>query len=207
MDLTYHGGNCIKFSSKTVSIVVDDNLLELGLKSATVDGDSTLQTTDNIKVKPGRISITMPGEYEIGNVSVQGVAARGAMDEEGKTTATIYKITADDLTYVVLGHVYADITDDEIEDLGQVDVLIVPIGGNGYTLDGLGALKIVKKIEPKIVIPTHYADSAIKYEVEQTELNDAIKNLDMEIAEKTSKLRVKPTDLSENVKLYVIERS
>ena len=57
----------------------------------------------------------------------------------------------------------------------MVDVLFVPVGGNGYTLDAIGALKIIKKIEPKIIIPTHYADKAIKYEVPQADLDEVMK--------------------------------
>ncbi len=47
----------------------------------------------------------------------------------------------------------------------MVDLLIVPVGGNGYTVDPVGAMKLIKAIEPKLVVPSHYADKALKYPV------------------------------------------
>ena len=75
------------------------------------------------------------------------------------------------------------------------------MGGNGYTLDGAGALKVIKQLEPKVVIPTHYSDKAIRYEVPQAELAEAIKNLGMEVAETVSKYKIKPAELSDTAKL------
>jgi L-ascorbate metabolism protein UlaG (beta-lactamase superfamily) len=54
------------------------------------------------------------------------------------------------------------------------------VGNSGYTLDAVGALKIIKQIEPKVVVPTHFADKNVNYEVPQVELSDALKNLGME---------------------------
>ncbi len=206
MEITYHGANCIKFSTKKKTIVADDNLAQLGAKSITGKDDVSLVTTPNIKTASGSLVLDMPGEYEVSNISIRGVSARGALDEEGKETATIFKITAGDISYVVLGHIFSEITEEEIEELGHVDVVFIPVGGTGYTLDGLGALKVLKKMEPKIVIPTHYAQKGINYEVEQAELETAIKSLDMEIADKTQKLKLKPADFTENLQLIVLEK-
>ena len=59
-------------------------------------------------------------------------------------------------------------------------MLVVPVGGNGYTVDPVGALKLIKDIEPKLVIPTHYADKALKYPVPQQDLAGALKEPGME---------------------------
>jgi L-ascorbate metabolism protein UlaG (beta-lactamase superfamily) len=81
-----------------------------------------------------------------------------------------------------------------------------PVGGNGYTLDGVGALQVIKKLEPKLVIPTHYADKDLKYEVPQAELSEALKGLAMEPAETVPKIKVKPADLSDTAHLVLLER-
>ena len=49
----------------------------------------------------------------------------------------------------------------------MVDVMFVPVGGNGYTLDGVGALKLIKKVEPKLVVPTHYDDAMLQFPMPQ----------------------------------------
>ncbi|HLZ14505.1 MAG TPA: hypothetical protein VKQ34_00760, partial [Candidatus Saccharimonadales bacterium] len=77
---------------------------------------------------------------------------------------------------------------------------------NGYTLDAVGALKLIKKVEPKLVIPTHYADDALAYPVPQQSLEDALKALAMQPKETVAKLRVKTAELGETTQLVVLER-
>jgi len=92
------------------------------------------------------------------------------------------------------------------DQIGLVDIAVVPVGGNGYTLDGTGALSVIKKLEPRVVIPTHYADKAVKYEVGQAELAVALKNLGMEASETLDKYKPKAGELSDTTHLIVLER-
>ena len=89
----------------------------------------------------------------------------------------------------------------------MVDVLVVPVGGNGYTVDPVGALKLIKAIEPKLVVPTHYADKALKYPVPQQDLAAALKELAMETKETVAKLKLKPAELTDVTQLIVLEKS
>jgi L-ascorbate metabolism protein UlaG (beta-lactamase superfamily) len=207
VEIVYHGANCVSLTIKKATIVVDDNLKVLGLKSVTKNGDIALFTGNRIDsdAQP-KIIIDEPGEYEVSDTSVQGVSARAHMDEEGKQSATIYKIIGEDIRVAVVGHIYPDLNDRQLEALGTIDVLILPVGGNGYTLDPIGALKIIKEIEPKIIIPTHYDDGGIKYEVPQQPLDEAIKGLAMEPKETLPKLKLKPGEISDLTQLIILER-
>ena len=206
MELTYFGGNCLRVNTKKASIVVDDNLEKLGLKAVTKPTDISLHTFKDVPKANSQFMADMPGEYEISGVIIHGVAARGHMDEEGKHSATIYTIEADDLKIALIGHIYPDLSEDQLEQIGLVDIAVVPVGGNGFTLDGIGALKVIKAIEPKVVIPTNYADKAVKYEVPAAALNDALKNMGMEPAETVDKYKPKPTDLTDTTRLIVLNR-
>ena len=207
MELQYFGANCIKITTKKASIIVDDNLIKLGLKSVTKPTDISLRTSQNTpEVQSSAFAADTPGEYEVSGVIIHGVAARAHMDEEGKKTSVIYTIDAEDTKVVIIGHIYPELSEEQLEAIGTVDVTIVPVGDSGYTLDGLGALKVIKQIEPKIVIPTHYSDKAIKYEVPQAELADALKNLAMEPSETVAKYKIKPGELSDTTRLIVLER-
>lgn len=207
MELTSYGANCLRLASKKGQIVVDDNMAKLGLKEVTKATDISLRTNKAFPQHPqASFSAEMPGEYEIAGVVIHGIAARAHMDEEGAKSAVIYTIEADETKVAVIGHIYPELTEDQLEAIGMVDVAIVPVGGNGYTLDGVGALKVIKQIEPKVVIPTHYNDKAIRYEVPQTELADAVKNLGMEISETVGKYKIKPAELSDTTRLIVLER-
>lgn len=95
----------------------------------------------------------------------------------------------------------------------MVDVMLIPVGGNGYTLDPVGALKIIKKIEPKVLIPTHYDDGhgssagGLNYEVPQQTLEQAITALSMEPKETVQKLKLKGGEMPETMQLIILERS
>lgn len=207
MDIQFYGANCLKLSTKKANIVVDDNLKDVGLSSPMKPGDIAVFT--GAHGAPGaqaKMVISYPGEYEVSDISIQGVQARAHIDEEGQMSATMYKIIADDIRAVAVGHVYPDLDEEQLEALGTVDVLFIPVGGNGYTLDATGALKLIKKIEPKIVVPTHYADPKINYPVPQQDLETALKNMSMEATETLPKLRVKPAELTDTTKLIVLER-
>ena len=208
MDLQYYGANCVKISTKKATVVIDDNLDKLGLKSITKKDDIALfgMAHDNPSQEV-KLVIDSAGEYEVSDVSIQGIPARGHMDEAGKITATIFKMIIEDVRVISLGHIYPELNDQQLEAIGTVDVLLVPVGGNGYTLDPIGALKLIKKIEPKLVIPTHYADNAIKYEVPQQDLENALKELAMEPRETVDKLKLKSGDfVSDVTQLVVLER-
>lgn len=206
MDIQYFGGNCIRLSTKKASIVVDDTLSELSAKPITKPGDIALFTGPHGLPKSDvKISIDQPGEYEVSDISIQGIAAKAHMDEDGKN-ATIYRIVADDIRVAVVGHAYPELNSSQLEALNTIDVLCIPVGGNGYTLDPIGALKLIKEIEPKIIIPTHYDDKALTYPVPQQTLEDAIKGLSMEPQETVPKLKIKAGDVGETTQLVILER-
>lgn len=208
MDIQFFGANCVAVTYKGSRVVVDDNLAELGVKGILRSGDIALFTGSIPTVTPDglKLLVSQPGEYEVADISVVGVATQGHMDEAGKETATMYKVTAGDMNLLFTGHIYPDINDTQLEAIGSVDVMFVPVGGNGYTLDAVGALKLIKEFEPRLIIPTHFADKDLKYPVPQQELDQAIKELGMEPKEKVSKLKVKPADLADVGQLVILER-
>ncbi|HSX44320.1 MAG TPA: MBL fold metallo-hydrolase [Candidatus Saccharimonadales bacterium] len=209
MELQYYGANCVRIAGKKAAVTIDDNLSEVGLKSVTKPGDIVVfGGPHKDSPKDPKLVIDQPGEYEVSDISIQGIAARAHMDEAGQLSATMFKIIADDVRIAVVGHIYPELSDKQLEAFGTIDILIIPVGGNGYTLDPVGALKVIKKIEPKLVIPTHYADKAVKYEVPQQELEVAIKELAMEPKETIDKLKLKASDfISDVTQLVILNRS
>lgn len=207
MDLQFYGANCVSITYKGTRIVVDDNLADLGGKSILKPDDVALYSMAHGEPKACKIAIDQPGEYEVGDISVMGIAARAHMDEADKRTATMYKLVVGDFNVLITGHVHPDLPENKWEQIGLVDVMFVPVGGSGYTLDPVGALKLIKEIEPKLVIPTHYADKALNYPVPQLALADALRELAMEPKETLAKLKLKPTDLTDITQLIVLEKS
>jgi len=208
MDVQFYGANCLVLSGKQVRVVVDDNLEELGAKSISKGGDLALYTAPiEHPNKTAKISIDQPGEYEVSGISIYGIAARAHMDEEGQKSATVYKIILDDTNVLVTGHIYPELSDSQLEVIGMIDIMIVPVGGNGYTLDGIGALKLIKKVEPKVVLPTHYDDPGLNFPMPQQTLEQALKALAMEPKLTTARLRLKASEIGDPQQLIVLEKS
>lgn len=208
MDIQFYGANCLVLTLKGVRVVIDDNLADLGGKSVVKAGDIVLYTgAHSVPAVETKLIVDGPGEYEVSDVSIYGIAAQSHIDEPGQHSATMYKILTKELSAFVPGHIAGDLSDEQLERIGMVDVMAVPVGGNGYTLDPVGALKVIKKIEPKLVIPTHYAIKGINYPVPQQELSMALHELGMEPKETTGKLKVKESDLTDVTQLVVLEKS
>lgn len=206
MDIEYFGANCVRLTTKKSSLVVDDNLAHVGGKSITRDGDIVLQTQPILAVTDSKqLKIVSAGEYEVQGVSIQGIQARAHTDQPGMRTATMYKLTAEGSNILVTGHVYPELDDKQLEAIGRVDIMIVPVGGNGYTLDPLGALKLIRKVEPSIVVPTQYDVSGLKYEVTALDLEEAIKSLAMQPKETVDKLKAKGLETDQQTSLVVVQ--
>jgi hypothetical protein len=97
--------------------------------------------------------------------------------------------------------------EDQLEALGVVDIVIIPVGGGGYTLDPTAAADLVRQIDPKVVIPIHYADSALKYEVPQDSLQTFVGELGAPV-ETVAKYKLKSAAaLPESLTIIEVTRS
>jgi len=195
VEITYHGANCIRIVRKKVSIVVDDNLSALGSKSSFKDPTIRLYSQKRF-IQPGAdgFIIDGPGEYEISGISIVGLAHRAHTDHEGEHGATIYRLSCANRRIGIVGHIDPQLSDEELERLGTIDILILPVGGGGYTTDAKDAAGLIRAIEPKIIIPTHYADPGLAYEVPQDPLKSFLQEIGLSAPEEDS-LKITNTTL------------
>ena len=207
MDIERRGGNCVVIGYKKTKLVTDARLSLLGLKDQINGMTAQLATQGEYKVvAPDIITIDGPGEYEIQNCSVRGVAAQAYRHPDSpKKEATIYCLKVDEWSIVIVGHVKPKLTDEELEAIGMADVLVIPVGGYGYTLDPKEAVEVVRAIEPKIIIPTHYAEKGVTYEVPQAPLEDFLSELGAH-QETVSKLKIKPGAIPDALTVYELSK-
>lgn len=210
MEIERKGANCIVISTKKYSFVVDPKISLNGLKDQGANATAQLLTESRFGTAGGEdtVIINGPGEYEVQNCSIKGIAARSHSQPEGAPkAATNYRLSFDDLSVAVLGNVSAKLSEDELEALGVVDILILPVGGYGYSIEPKEAVDIVRSIEPKIVIPTHYAEDGVSYEVPQAPLEDFLKEMGSKHEEATPKLKIKAGVLPETLTVQEITRT
>lgn len=192
-DIEYKGGNTVVISTKKGKVVTDPKLSVVGLKDASTKGAIELATEPRLALGNAEalLNIEGPGEYEVSDFSIRGVAAQRHIDtKEQPKAGTIYRIEVGDVRIALLGNIDSQLSEDQLEALGVVDIVILPVGGGGYTLDATAAAHLARAIDAKVVIPVHYADSGLKYEVPQDGVEVFTKELGGE-AEETAKYKVK----------------
>ncbi|MFZ6015696.1 MAG: MBL fold metallo-hydrolase [Patescibacteria group bacterium] len=147
--------------------------------------------------------VSEPGEYE-----VHGVFAHGIQDpekEQGAKRSLIYKLTAEDITIAFLGGLNRELTDYELDGLGAVDILILPVGGD-TVMDAKLASKTISAVEPRLVIPIHYHISGIKAKLGT--VDQFCNSLGVCKRQDVNKLKISKKDLpADDVLITVIERS
>jgi L-ascorbate metabolism protein UlaG (beta-lactamase superfamily) len=133
--------------------------------------------------------ISGPGEYEIKDVFIKGFASKSNYGGKERIN-TIYSVTLENMNICFLGALSdINLSKEVKEELGDVDILFVPIGDDGV-LDAAKAEKLSVEIEPKIIIPMHFGDVGVK---------DALKKYLKEAGEESikpiDKLTLKKKDL------------
>jgi L-ascorbate metabolism protein UlaG (beta-lactamase superfamily) len=166
MDITWYGLSCFKLSERGLATVVTDPFdSSVGLTPPKLKADIVTVSHDapghnNLKaVKGEQRTITGPGEYEIGGVFVTGISMSGdsGRGSDGRPN-TLYVFEFEGLTVAHLGDLSHVPSQAQIEDLGSVNVALVPVGGGG-ALAPSQAAEVISLIEPSIVIPMHYKAS------------------------------------------------
>ena len=172
-DVQFLGHACFRLRGRDGIVICDPFSrsigLELGRPTAHIATISHDEPDHNhiAQVKPMREKLFVidgPGEYEVGGVLITGVRtfhdkAKGA--ELG--TNTVFVIHLDDVVYCHLGDLGHELSQAQLEAIGDVDVLFVPVGG-GETISPAEAISVISQIAPRIVIPMHYASAQLSFE-------------------------------------------
>ena len=152
---------------------------------------------NNIKAISGApFIIDGPGEYEIKGVSIKGlVGFHDQKQGEERGLDTIYLIELDDLRICHLGDLgQPRLTDEQIEEIGEVDILLIPVGGV-YTIDARQAVEIAEQLEPSLIIPMHYKIPGLKIGLDSAD--KFLKEMGIGKKPAVEKLTLKKKDLAD----------
>lgn len=210
MDITWYGLSCFRLVERNQTTVVTDpyddsvGLPEPKLKGdvVTVSHDSPGHNAADV-VKGQEYVLAGAGEYEIGGVFITGIAMHFADEENDvyhRNVAYLVKYP-NNITVLHLGdlaHVPAQST---IEAFGEVNVLLVPVGG-GTTLNAEQASDVISLIEPNYIIPMHYAIDGLNLDFEP--IDKFLKVMGVSNAVKEDSLRVNASDLPEQSEVILL---
>ena len=163
MEIVWHGLSCFRFMERGLASVVTDpyspesGLSALKLKADIVTVSHDAPNHNNVKaVKGTRRSISGPGEFEIGGVFITGLPMEDKSEESKKAKPnTLYVFDFNGLTIAHLGNLSFVPSQAQIENLGAVDIALVPVGG-GRSISPSQASEVISLIEPSIVIPMQF---------------------------------------------------
>ncbi|MFH2118547.1 MAG: MBL fold metallo-hydrolase [Candidatus Paceibacterota bacterium] len=220
MTITYHGHSCFKLRGKNGSVVTDPysdsvgfSLPSLSADIVTISHDHTDHNQANKVSGTARrqkpFIINHLGEYEVGGVSVFGVKSYhdGALGEE-RGLNSIFTIAIDGIRICHLGDLGHELSEKEINAIGNVDVLLVPVGGV-FTINAKQAVTVTRAIEPSFVIPMHYNtqyhDQKTFGELQGVE--DFLKEFGADSVTTVDKLKLEGDRLPEEIEVVVLEKT
>jgi len=209
MEITWYGQSCFRLRSRGLSVVTDPYGPSTGLKlprltATVVTVSHEHEDHNNVEaVKGSPFVINGPGEYEVEGIFVIGVATWHD-DKEGRELGrnTAYLIEFEDLTICHLGDLGHVLSQEQVEQLSNIDVLMVPVGGRS-TLTGTRAAEVVGLLEPGIVIPMHYRVPGLKAQIETA--NRFLKEMAVENPERIDTLTVTAGSTPEETRVVLLE--
>lgn len=171
MHISWHGQYTVKIQSETAALVIDPYAPTLGLAPFRAKADlvslsnpasADMSHVDAIQGEP--YVINTPGEYSVRGLTLY---ALGWHDEETNAEKNIQLWNIEKISLLHIGALNRELTDRELQELERrdIDVLLLPVGG-GSGLNTQQALHIVTVVEPRMIIPIHYALPGLKEELQ-----------------------------------------
>jgi L-ascorbate metabolism protein UlaG (beta-lactamase superfamily) len=211
MEITWYGHSCFRLTERNYAAVVTDpfdhkavgyDALKLKAEIVTVSHDAPGHS--NVDAVKGTTHVlTGAGEFEIGGVFITAVQTMGAgKKSKEKTRNTLYVFDYDGLTVAHMGDMQDTPTQSEVEALGTINVLLLPVGGGG-SLNAAKAAEIVSMLEPNLVIPMHYSTPDAKVNLDS--LNKFLKEMGLSKLDAQPSLKVTRSGLPDETKVVVLE--
>jgi len=214
MTIIWRGQSFFEISTKDINneelkIAIDPFDKSLGLKVPKIKAQILLITHEhsdhsNKKAINGSpFLIEEPGEYEVKGVHIKGI--QGFHDDsQGKEKGKVvfYVIETENMKICHLSDIgQKELTPEQIEEIGDVDILMIPVGGI-YTINAKQASNIISQIEPKIVIPMHY--QIPKLNLKLNSLDQFLKEIGSQKIEPQKKLKIKVSDMPKEIMQTIV---
>lgn len=203
MIISHHGAEFIKIVFGDTTLAFNPPSKESNIKAPRFGADIAFQTLNHPDMNGGAelsrgdkepFVIHGPGEYEVGGVFSIGIPSVSNYDSKTNRINTVYALQFEGMNILFAGALNEKKLDSSaLEDIDSVDILFVPIGGEGV-LDAAGALSLANALEANVIIPIHYEDiSGVKA---KDTLKTFLKEAGQEDAEVMDKFTIKKKDLA-----------
>lgn len=208
MNITWHGEGAVKLQTGDTTVLIDPASKVSGLSPLRAHVDIIClpdeKSKENIKsIKDPHLVIDGPGEYESKGIIIEGIEKE--FGAEIKENSTFYVAHIEGMNVCHLGSLDVDLDRKQIDAIGNVDILLVPCGGNG-TLDASKAVALSNALEPRIVIPIYYKTTGVK--TKRSDVKDFLKEIGSEGVKPEKTFTMKKHQLpQEDTDIVVLEKS
>jgi len=202
MTISWYGHSCFKITNQGGHLTIITDPFDKGIGLIPPRGNADIVTVshdhydhNNVKAISGNpFIINNPGEYEIKGIRIVGCSSfHDKKQGQERGLNTIYLIEIDKIRICHLGDFGQErLADEQLETIGQVDILIIPIGGT-FTLNAQEAIKVTEQLEPHLIVPMHYKLAGLK--IDLATLEEFLKELGLNKKPAVDKLTVKKKDL------------
>jgi L-ascorbate metabolism protein UlaG (beta-lactamase superfamily) len=208
VDITWLGHSCFRIKGNKAVIITDpfspDLGYTLGKQTANIVTVSHQHPSHSyVQGVSGEPRLIQgPGEYEISNVLIIGIATyHDAIKGQSRGKNTAYLMEMDGVAVCHLGDIGHVLNDEQVEEMGNVDVLLLPVGGV-HTINAALAAEVIRKIEPKAVIPMHYNTPVLNRELDP--VDNFLKEMGMGQVEPRPKLSISKSNLPLSTQVFVL---
>lgn len=210
MEIVWLGHSCFRIRAREATIVTDPCSKKTGYHIGKLSADIVSVSHEH----EGHNHVTAvgnhprilrgPGEFEVSGVSIIGIptfhdARRG--EERGKNTAYVFEL--EDLRLCHLGDLGHLPSEEQVEELSGIDILLIPVGG-GSTIDAGVAMQTVNLLEPALVIPMHYRTEA-STDPGLAPVDRFLKEMGASDAERTPRLTITRSGLPSETQVVYLE--
>jgi len=175
IDITWLGHSCFRIKGKGVTLLTDPYDESIGYSLG--NPEANIVTSSHPHPGHGFTSgvggepkiVRGPGEYEISGVFITGIATfHDAEKGQERGRNTVYLIEMEDIKLCHLGDMGHPLSTEQVEEIGSVELLMVPVGGFS-TIDAVTAAETVRLLQPGIVIPMHFQTEAVRFQLAPVE--------------------------------------
>jgi L-ascorbate metabolism protein UlaG (beta-lactamase superfamily) len=208
MEIIWLGYSCFRLKGKNTTVITDPYPPGLGynLDKPSADIVTVSHNHPNHSFSQGIQGnskvIYRPGEYEIQGVLIIGISTFHDTENgnlRGKNN--VFALEIDEVTICHLGDLGQPLTSNQIEEVGNVDIMLVPVG-SGSTISAAQAAALVRSIEPKIVIPMHYKTPTLTKELDS--VDKFLKEMGLTAVEPQAKLSVTRANLPSTTQVMLL---
>ncbi len=211
MDIIWYGHACFRLKGRQGIVITDPYDKSLGLSLPSLKADIVTVSHDTPHhnyvdgIKGEFKVVDRPGEYEISGIFINGIhiaPKNKNVNSKSSYKNNVFVIDMDDITICHLGDLNHVPTQEQVEDMGSIDILLIPVGGQG-ALNASQAAEVISLVEPYMVIPMHYSLPGLKLKFDP--VSKFLKEMGISKDETVDTLKITKSALPEETQVVLLE--